>query len=215
MFAESSKSFKTPFLPKLNNIDTSETKTVSLRLSSILILMNTCRTPRRFMVGCGRCDDWFHGDCVGLDLAKVREMEEEDQMYVCLKCCEEESQKVEPEAPNAAKPEAQTKTDVQHHKPPPKPQPGPSQTLTPAGVRPVRKVSGVPVLCWNAPDLLSVDIWILKVCVFAPPANSSSDINHKQCHGCTRVCCLFTLPLQKVCTWCAVHIFVHIGHSVL
>lgn len=91
------------------------------------------------MVGCGRCDDWFHGDCVGLDLAKVREMEEEDQMYVCLKCCEEESTKVEPEAPDAAKPEA----DVQHHKPPPKPQPGPSQTLTPAGVRPVRKVSGV------------------------------------------------------------------------
>ncbi|XP_017268324.1 PHD finger protein 3 isoform X2 [Kryptolebias marmoratus] len=64
-----------------------------------------------FMVGCGRCDDWFHGDCVGLDLAKVREMEEEDQMYVCLKCCEEESKKVEPEPPTAAKPEVQEKTE--------------------------------------------------------------------------------------------------------
>lgn len=100
------------------------------------------------MVGCGRCDDWFHGDCVGLDLTKVREMEEEDQMYVCLKCCEEESKKVEPEVPNTA----QTKTDTQHQKPPPKPQPGPSQT--PAGVRPVRKVSGVTALLNNNnPDL--------------------------------------------------------------
>ncbi|KAK2824190.1 hypothetical protein Q5P01_021365 [Channa striata] len=90
-----------------------------------------------FMVGCGRCDDWFHGDCVGLDLTKVREMEEEDQMYVCLKCCEEESKKVEPEPPIAAKPEVQ----AQDNKVPPKPRPGPSQTLTSGGVRPVRKES--------------------------------------------------------------------------
>ncbi|XP_073337733.1 PHD finger protein 3 isoform X2 [Pagrus major] len=89
-----------------------------------------------FMVGCGRCDDWFHGDCVGLDLTKVREMEEEDQMYVCLKCCEEESKKVEPEPPSAAKPEVQAKTEVQELKSPPKPRPGPSQTLAPGGVRP-------------------------------------------------------------------------------
>lgn len=95
------------------------------------------------MVGCGRCDDWFHGDCVGLDLTKVREMEEEDQMYVCLKCCEEESTKVEPEAQSTPKPEA--KAEVQDHKlpPKPKPKPGPPQTLTSGGVRPVRKVSHV------------------------------------------------------------------------
>lgn len=92
-----------------------------------------------FMVGCGRCDDWFHGDCVGLDLTKVREMEEEDQMYVCLKCCEEESKKVEPEPPGAARPEIQSKTEGQDQKLPPKPTPGPSQTLTSGGVRPVRK----------------------------------------------------------------------------
>lgn len=65
------------------------------------------------MVGCGRCDDWFHGDCVGLDLTKIREMEEEDQMYVCLKCCEEESKKVEPEPPSALKSENQVKNEVQ------------------------------------------------------------------------------------------------------
>lgn len=92
-----------------------------------------------FMVGCGRCDDWFHGDCVGLDLTKVREMEEEDQMYVCLKCCEEESKKVEPEPPSAAKPEPPAKSEVQDRKLPPKSRPGPSQTPTSGGVRPVRK----------------------------------------------------------------------------
>uniref|UniRef100_A0A3B5LUJ7 PHD finger protein 3 n=1 Tax=Xiphophorus couchianus TaxID=32473 RepID=A0A3B5LUJ7_9TELE len=91
-----------------------------------------------FMVGCGRCDDWFHGDCVGLDLAKVREMEEEDQMYVCLKCCEEESKKMDPEPSAEAKPET---LEVQDHKPPQKPRPGSSQPLASGGVRPVRKVS--------------------------------------------------------------------------
>lgn len=103
----------------------------------------------RFMVGCGRCDDWFHGDCVGLDLTKVREMEEEDQMYVCLKCCEEESKKVEPEPPSAAKSEVPAKTEVQDLKSPPKPRPGPSQTLAPGGVRPVRKVSSVTLTSYN------------------------------------------------------------------
>ncbi|KAM9365591.1 uncharacterized protein phf3 [Pholidichthys leucotaenia] len=92
-----------------------------------------------FMVGCGRCDDWFHGDCVGLDLAKVHEMEEEDQMYVCLKCCEEETKKAEPEPVNAPKPEVQVKTEVQDHKSLPKPRPGSSQALTSGGVRPVKK----------------------------------------------------------------------------
>ncbi|KAG7462795.1 hypothetical protein MATL_G00188510 [Megalops atlanticus] len=54
-----------------------------------------CKKPHtnRLMVGCGRCDDWFHGDCVGLDLAKAQQMEQEDQEYVCLKCCAEEDKK--------------------------------------------------------------------------------------------------------------------------
>lgn len=111
------------------------------------------------MVGCGRCDDWFHGDCVGLDLTKVREMEEEDQMYVCLKCCEEESKKVEPEVQSTAKPEV--KTEIQDHKlpPKPKPKPGPPQTLTSGGVRPVRKVS-------QASFLMRLFGCVLKKCTF-------------------------------------------------
>ncbi|OPJ73425.1 hypothetical protein AV530_005781 [Patagioenas fasciata monilis] len=48
-----------------------------------------------FMVGCGRCDDWFHGDCVGLSLSQAQQMGEEDKEYVCVKCCAEEDKKME------------------------------------------------------------------------------------------------------------------------
>ncbi|XP_007424083.1 PHD finger protein 3 isoform X1 [Python bivittatus] len=57
-----------------------------------------CRKPHgnRFMVGCGRCDDWFHGDCVGLSLSQAQQMGEEDKEYVCIKCCAEEDKKPDP-----------------------------------------------------------------------------------------------------------------------
>ncbi|KAM9316596.1 PHD finger protein 3 [Gastrophryne carolinensis] len=44
----------------------------------------------RFMVGCGRCEDWFHGECVGLSLAQAQQMEVDDKEYICIKCCAEE-----------------------------------------------------------------------------------------------------------------------------
>ncbi|XP_037375821.1 PHD finger protein 3 isoform X2 [Talpa occidentalis] len=56
-----------------------------------------CKKPHgnRFMVGCGRCDDWFHGDCVGLSLSQAQQMGEEDKEYVCVKCCAEEDKKTD------------------------------------------------------------------------------------------------------------------------
>lgn len=56
-----------------------------------------CKKPHgnRFMVGCGRCDDWFHGECVGLSLTQAQQMGEEDKEYVCVKCCAEEDKKTE------------------------------------------------------------------------------------------------------------------------
>ncbi|XP_067840146.1 PHD finger protein 3 isoform X2 [Heptranchias perlo] len=58
-------------------------------------LCGFCRKPHnsRFMVGCGRCDDWFHGECVGLTLAQAQQLEKEDKEYVCLKCCAVEDKK--------------------------------------------------------------------------------------------------------------------------
>lgn len=52
-------------------------------------------SPFRFMVGCGRCDDWFHGDCVGLSLSQAQQMGEEDKEYVCIRCCAEEDKKTD------------------------------------------------------------------------------------------------------------------------
>ncbi|XP_077782393.1 PHD finger protein 3 isoform X1 [Podarcis muralis] len=71
-----------------------------------------CRKPHgnRFMVGCGRCDDWFHGDCVGLSLSQAQQMGEEDKEYVCVKCCAAEDKKPDPVNQNI--PDAQVKPET-------------------------------------------------------------------------------------------------------
>lgn len=71
-----------------------------------------CKKPHgnRFMVGCGRCDDWFHGDCVGLSLSQAQQMGEEDKEYVCVKCCAEEDKKTEVTDPDIL--ENQAKVEV-------------------------------------------------------------------------------------------------------
>ncbi|XP_078397965.1 PHD finger protein 3 isoform X1 [Cetorhinus maximus] len=58
-------------------------------------LCGFCKKPHnsRFMVGCGRCDDWFHGECVGLTLSQAQQLEKEDKEYICLKCCAVEDKK--------------------------------------------------------------------------------------------------------------------------
>ncbi|KAF9947109.1 hypothetical protein BGZ70_002878 [Mortierella alpina] len=50
-----------------------------------------CRTPYdpdRFMIACDRCDDWFHGDCVGI---AEKEIDLVDQYY-CKRCEEKDQQ---------------------------------------------------------------------------------------------------------------------------
>ncbi|XP_073690990.1 uncharacterized protein phf3 [Garra rufa] len=92
-----------------------------------------CKKPHnnRFMVGCGRCDDWFHGDCVGLDLAKVQQMEKEDQEYVCLKCCTEEDGKTGVQATEQSDDKLSAKQKQRSQ-----------QSLTAGGIRPFRKDVG-------------------------------------------------------------------------
>ncbi|XP_075411043.1 PHD finger protein 3 isoform X2 [Tenrec ecaudatus] len=71
-----------------------------------------CKKPHgnRFMVGCGRCDDWFHGDCVGLSLSQAQQMGEEDKEYVCVKCCAEEDKKTELLDPDLLENQAKVET---------------------------------------------------------------------------------------------------------
>lgn len=38
--------------------------------------------PRRFYVGCDLCNNWFHGDCVGITEEQSKEVNE----FVCSEC---------------------------------------------------------------------------------------------------------------------------------
>ncbi|TRY66539.1 hypothetical protein DNTS_015918 [Danionella cerebrum] len=41
---------------------------------------------KRFMICCDGCEEWFHGDCVGIPEARGRLMERNGEEYVCPKC---------------------------------------------------------------------------------------------------------------------------------
>ncbi|XP_052424745.1 death-inducer obliterator 1 isoform X2 [Carassius gibelio] len=41
---------------------------------------------KRFMICCDRCEEWFHGDCVGISEARGRLMERNGEDYVCPNC---------------------------------------------------------------------------------------------------------------------------------
>ncbi|XP_047145708.1 PHD finger protein 3 isoform X1 [Hydra vulgaris] len=47
-----------------------------------------CRRPHgnRFMICCDLCEDWFHGECVGISINKGREMEKTGEEWCCDKC---------------------------------------------------------------------------------------------------------------------------------
>ncbi|EDO47062.1 predicted protein, partial [Nematostella vectensis] len=47
-----------------------------------------CRKPHgnRFMICCDRCDEWFHGDCIGITMSQGRQMEKSGIEYNCPKC---------------------------------------------------------------------------------------------------------------------------------
>ncbi|XP_036447686.1 death-inducer obliterator 1 isoform X2 [Colossoma macropomum] len=40
----------------------------------------------RFMICCDRCQEWFHGDCVGISEARGRLLEENGEDYICPTC---------------------------------------------------------------------------------------------------------------------------------
>ncbi|XP_070275734.1 death-inducer obliterator 1 isoform X2 [Myotis yumanensis] len=47
-----------------------------------------CRQPHnnRFMICCDRCEEWFHGDCVGISEARGRLLERNGEDYICPNC---------------------------------------------------------------------------------------------------------------------------------
>ena len=47
----------------------------------------TCLLGVRFYIGCDRCQDWFHGTCVGVTQVEADQLE----IYVCPRCSETET----------------------------------------------------------------------------------------------------------------------------
>ncbi|XP_053382653.1 death-inducer obliterator 1-like isoform X2 [Mercenaria mercenaria] len=47
-----------------------------------------CRQPhnQRFMICCDKCEEWFHGKCVGITRARGAEMEKNNEEYECPQC---------------------------------------------------------------------------------------------------------------------------------
>ena len=47
-----------------------------------------CTVLHRFMICCDICEEWFHGDCVGISVSQGRRMERAGKEYVCPVCME-------------------------------------------------------------------------------------------------------------------------------
>ena len=47
-----------------------------------------CRQPEggRFMICCDRCNEWYHGDCVGITPSVGRQMETDAEEFICPTC---------------------------------------------------------------------------------------------------------------------------------
>ncbi|XP_042359018.1 death-inducer obliterator 1 isoform X2 [Plectropomus leopardus] len=69
---------------------------------------------KRFMICCDRCEEWFHGDCVGITEARGRLMERNGEDYICPNCTAKKNQVVRPAtsslstSPDIGKPRAPT-----------------------------------------------------------------------------------------------------------
>lgn len=74
-----------------------------------------CRKPHsgRFMISCDICEEWFHGDCVGISVHRGKQMERKGEEYVCPSCIEKSSKKQKPakkeHTKNVAKPKSGVK----------------------------------------------------------------------------------------------------------
>lgn len=54
-----------------------------------------CKKPHngRFMISCDNCEEWYHGDCVGITVQRGRQMERRGEEYVCPRCLKQQNKK--------------------------------------------------------------------------------------------------------------------------
>lgn len=62
-------------------------KPICLKLSVYLFVFHSWLFSNfRFMICCDRCEEWFHGDCVGISEARGRLLERNGEDYICPNC---------------------------------------------------------------------------------------------------------------------------------
>ena len=49
-------------------------------------VMHVFMVLSRFMICCDQCEEWYHGDCVGISIAQGKRMERYGEDYVCVMC---------------------------------------------------------------------------------------------------------------------------------
>lgn len=56
-----------------------------------------CRKPHggRFMVCCDLCNEWFHGECIGVSRKQSREIELSTSLWFCPTCTDKRSETIE------------------------------------------------------------------------------------------------------------------------
>ncbi|XP_044068420.1 uncharacterized protein LOC122883584 [Siniperca chuatsi] len=52
---------------------------------------------KRFMICCDSCQEWFHGNCVGISETQGRNMETKGQEYICPPCTTKKQSQLQPE----------------------------------------------------------------------------------------------------------------------
>lgn len=67
-------------------------------LYNVGFIVSGCKVSlfSRFMICCDRCEEWFHGECVGITEARGRLMERNGEDYICPNCTVKKNQLVRP-----------------------------------------------------------------------------------------------------------------------
>ncbi|XP_029291765.1 death-inducer obliterator 1 [Cottoperca gobio] len=55
------------------------------------------KQDKRFMICCDSCQEWFHGDCVGISATQGRKMERKGQEYMCPPCTMKKQIQLQPD----------------------------------------------------------------------------------------------------------------------
>ncbi|XP_056154777.1 death-inducer obliterator 1-like [Lampris incognitus] len=68
---------------------------------------------KRFMISCDSCQEWFHGDCVGVTEVQGRKMEKMGQEYICPCCVTKKHNQLQPNPQPQPEPDLRTSDTIQ------------------------------------------------------------------------------------------------------